>query len=68
MSLFSQVINVCFIYFYMVIWCRLLYHGAGLNYGKDAAQNPRADEQLPLLAQMQVDVVQNHRQQNAPRL
>lgn len=44
------------------------YHGAGFNYGKDAAEDPRADEQLPLLAQMQVDVVQDHRQQNAPRL
>lgn len=44
------------------------YHGAGFNYGEDAAEDSRADEQLPLLAQMQVNVVQNHRQQNAPRL
>lgn len=36
------------------------YHGASLNYGKDAAEDPRTDEQLPLLAQMQVDMVQNH--------
>lgn len=44
------------------------YHGAGFNYGEDAAEDSRADEQLPLLAQMQVNVVQDHRQQNAPRL
>lgn len=44
------------------------YHGAGLDDGKDAAEDSRADEQLPLLAQMQVNVVQDHRQQNAPRL
>ena len=44
------------------------YHGAGFNYGKDAAEDSGADEQLPLLAQMQVNVVQDHRQQNAARL
>lgn len=44
------------------------YHGAGFNYGKDAAEDSRADEQLPLLAQVQVNVVQDDRQQNAPRL
>lgn len=44
------------------------YHGAGFNDGEDAAEDSRADEQLPLLAQMQVNVVQDHRQQNAPRL
>lgn len=44
------------------------YHRASLNYGKDAAKDPRTDEQLPLLAQMQVDVMQNYRQQNTTRL
>lgn len=45
-----------------------LYHGASLDYRKDAPQDPRTDKQLPLLAQMQVDVMQNHRKQNTARL
>lgn len=44
------------------------YHGTGLDNGEDASQDPRADEQLSLLAQMQVDVVENHGQQNAAGL
>lgn len=44
------------------------YHGAGLDDREDAAQDPGADEQLPLLAQVQVDVMQDDRQQDATRL
>ena len=44
------------------------HHGAGLDDGEDAGQDPGADQQLPLLAQMEVDVVQDHWQQDAAGL
>lgn len=61
MGVFSHICLACTSYI-------ALYHGASLNYGEDAAEDPRTDEQLPLLAQMQVDVMQNDRQQNTTRL
>lgn len=71
-TIMIKYINRKKIYFEFKLFCSLLcsvpYHRASLNYGKDAAKDPRTDEQLPLLAQVQVDVVQNHWQQNTSRL
>lgn len=61
MGVFSHICLAC-------LWYIALYHRASLNYGEDAAEDPRTDEQLPLLAQIQVDVMQNDRQQNTTRL
>lgn len=45
-----------------------MYHSAGIDDGEDAGEDSWADQQLPLLAQVQVDVMQDHRQQNTTRL
>lgn len=48
-----------------VEWVQGHYQRAGLDDGEDAAKNPWADEQLFLLPQVKVDVMENHRKQDA---
>lgn len=44
------------------------YQRAGLDDGEDAAKNPWADEQLFLLPQVKVNMMENHRKQDAAGL
>ena len=44
------------------------YQGASLDYGEDAAEDARADQKLLLLSEVQVDVMEHHREQDPPGL